>query len=353
MANATQATGTRPLGIIAGDNYALLPTPKRIESQPKKLNEFPELYSDDDVRPSWIAAGMRFYPNEDSHREFGYLSKRVLLDLAQRLGCLELELLRLEHEEDEETLRQLPFDRDAYLAHCKGLPNPIAANNSHQPTQEEQDRRKRMAERESLLYHIRLLKKEYGGYDFLKNDRDIQAMSQISHKQHYAAYERIARRRILTPSASQFLCNKDDFVTPNPDLLHQRFEGLLYTTKPLLWQVSGFCRRYLCSFCRCFNTPSTPAPRPGRENGNREHDYDARVLKWLSRFILAPTVAVFLLVPVAILFFGNLTKAAEFGVVLAFVSLFVLAISCFERSTVKIIIGVCAFIAVLAAFLAK
>lgn len=104
----------------------------------------------------------------------------------------------------------------------------------------------------------------------------------------------------------------------------------------------------LCSYC---NFPTLPVHR--EENENTEHDYDARVLKWLSRFVLAPTVAAFLLVPVAILFFGNLTKAAEFGVVLAFVALFVLTISCFERSTVKIIIGVCAFEAVLAAFLAK
>ncbi|KAK8030525.1 hypothetical protein PG990_000259 [Apiospora arundinis] len=356
MEDATQPIGMRPLNPAGGDNFGLLPTPKRSQARPKKFSEHPELYSDDDVKAyartglSWIAARQRFYPNEDNHREFGFLSKRVLLDLAQRLGCLELELLRMEGDEDKETLRQFQFDRDAYVARCKGLPDPSAADDNHKPTQEEIDRRKHMTEKENLLYHIRVLKKEY--YECLIHDREIQAMSQISHKQHYALYEKIADKHKLTPSAAQFLLNMDDFVTPNNDLLHQRFEGLLYTTKPFLSQISGFFRRYFCSLCRCFNRPA-PSPMPGQENGDAERDYNARILKWLSRFILAPTVAVFLLVPVAILFFGNLTKAAEFGVVLTFVALFVLAISCFERSTVKIIIGVCAFEAVLAAFLAK
>lgn len=60
-------------------------------------------------------------------------------------------------------------------------------------------------------------------------------MAQISPKQHYAVYARIASKGILTPSASQYLWNRDDFITPNPDLVHQRFEWLLYTTRPYLW----------------------------------------------------------------------------------------------------------------------
>lgn len=118
-----------------------------------------------------------------------------------------------------------------------------------------------------------------------------------------------------------------------------------------LKEIADFFRRGFCSFCRSFDLP-TP-PEPDRDEEETEYDYDAGTLDWLSRFLLAPTVAVFLLVPVTILFFGSLTKGAEFGVVLTSVALFVLTISCFERSTVKIIIGVCAFEAVLATFLAK
>lgn len=118
-------------------------------------------------------------------------------------------------------------------------------------------------------------------------------------------------------------------------------------------KISGFFRQLFCSFCRCFNLPTPSSSRTDRQNERREYDYDAVKLEWISRFVLAPAVAIFLLVPVAILFFGNLSKPAEFSVVLVFVALFVLTISCFERSTVKVIIGVCAFIAVLAAFLAK
>ncbi|KAK8047773.1 hypothetical protein PG996_015837 [Apiospora saccharicola] len=348
MANANQSTGS-PLARLDGDNYVLFPTPKKQGVQPQNLDEFSVLYSDEDLiaqactGPSWIAARAKYYPNEDIHRGFGYLSKRVLLDIAQRLGCLELELLRLEQKEDEETLCQYAFDRDAFVANCSGLPFP-AADDSQPPSQDEADRRQRMVVRENLLHHIKMLKKEY-------SDREIQTMPQISHEQQYAVYERIANNRILTPSALQYLLNTDDFITPNPDLVHQRFEWLLYTTRPYLWKTIAFFRRGFCSLCSHFKIPTPPVP--GGENENPEHDYDARVLKWLSRFVLAPTVAIFLLVPVAILFFGHLTKAAEFGVVLAFVALFVLTISCFERSTVKIIIGVCAFEAVLAAFLAK
>ena len=83
-----------------------------------------------------------------------------MLDIAQRLGCLELELLRLEQKEDEETLRQYAFDRDAFVASCSGLPL-LAADNNHQLNQDETNRRQRMAVRESLLHNIKLLKKEY------------------------------------------------------------------------------------------------------------------------------------------------------------------------------------------------
>ncbi|KAK8067000.1 hypothetical protein PG997_013747 [Apiospora hydei] len=279
-----------------------------------------------------------------------------------RITCLELRLYEVEKDEDEETLCQLSFDPEEFLAQFCGLPDsPLLSSDNGQPSRVEANKagtakqdeatRNRMKVKEKLILALDEHLRKYCQVDLLNSSQAVQTKPRVSREQHYAFYKRMKRKNILTESASQYLCHRDDFVTPNPNVIHQRFEGLLYTSRPYLWEIAGFFRRGLCSFCRCFDLPAPP--RSDRDEEYPEYDYDAGVLEWLSRFLLAPIVAALLLVPVAILFFARLSKAAEFGVVLTFVALFVLTISCFERSTVKIIIGVCAFEAVLAAFLAK
>ncbi|KAK8041364.1 hypothetical protein PG994_014371 [Apiospora phragmitis] len=313
-------------------------------------------------RTGWplIAARERQIANEDFHRGFYYPTNRCLLYREQRISCLELRLYEIEKDEDEETLCQLSFDPEEFLAPFYGLPDPpLRASDNGQAGQAEADnpegyrpneaQSKRMRVKENLIQALDAELMKY--FDLLNASQAVQTKPRVSREQHYAFYKKIKYRGILTESASQYLCHRDDFVTLNPNMIHQRFEGLLYTSRPYLWDIADFFRQGLCYFCRCFDLP-TP-PRPDRDEEDPEYDYDAAMLEWLSRFLLAPTVAAFLLVPVAILFFAKLSKAAAFGVVLTFVALFVLAISCFERSTVKIIIGVCAFEAVLVAFLAK
>ncbi|KAK8135415.1 hypothetical protein PG984_003355 [Apiospora sp. TS-2023a] len=314
----------------------------------------------------WIAARERQFANEDFHRGFFYPTNRCLLYYEQRINCLDLRLYELEMEEDDESLCQLSFDPEEFLAPFRGSADPIVPSfpDNGRPPQTEADgpeaaspaegnlnetKRKRMRMKEKLIQEMSVLLQKY--FDLLNSSQAVQTKPRVSREQHYAFYKKIKCKNRLSESASQYLWHTDDFITLNPNLVHQRFEGLLYTSRPYLWEMADFFRRGLCSFCRCFDLP--PPPRPGRDEEDPEYDYDARALEWLSRFLLAPTVAAFLLVPVAILFFAQLSKAAEFGVVLTFVALFVLTVSCFERSTVKIIIGVCAFEAVLAAFLAK
>ncbi|KAK8101717.1 hypothetical protein PG999_012091 [Apiospora kogelbergensis] len=336
------------------------------KAQPKNLDRFPELYPDKDVMIrsrtgcSWVAARQRQIPNEDFHRGFYYPTNRCLLDLEQRISCVELGLYELESKEDREALCQLPFDPQVFLAQSRGLlDQSLSSSSNGQPSQAganepkavmpDNNKQMRIREKENLIKTLDELLRRY--FDLLNASQGVQTKPRVSREQHYAFYKRMKRNNILTESASQYLWHQDDFVTLNPNVIHQRFEGLLYTSRPYLWEIADVFRRGFCSFCRSFDLP-TP-PEPDRDEEETEYDYDAGTLDWLSRFLLAPTVAVFLLVPVTILFFGSLTKGAEFGVVLTSVALFVLTISCFERSTVKIIIGVCAFEAVLATFLAE
>ncbi|KAK8017472.1 hypothetical protein PG993_013798 [Apiospora rasikravindrae] len=368
MASETHPIGSRPPSASRRDYYKPLLTPNGFQPQPKNLDRFPELYPDEDVLISsrtgwsWIAARERHFVNEDFHRGFHYPTNRCLLYYEQRITCLYLRLYELEKDEDEETLCQLSFDPEEFLAQFCGIRDPpLLSSNNGQPSRVEANKpgttkpdeaaRKRMKVRENLIQALDEHLRKYCQVDLLNSSQAVQTKPRVSREQHYAFYKRMKRKNILTESASQYLCHRDDFVTLNPHVIHQRFEGLLYTSRPYLWEIAAFFRQCLCSFCRCFELQ--PPSRSDRDEHDPEYDYDAGILEWLSRFLLAPTVAALLLVPVAILFFVKLSKAAEFGVVLTFVALFVLTISCFERSTVKIIIGVCAFEAVLAAFLAK
>ena len=71
--------------------------------------------------------------------------------------------------------------------------------------------------------------------DLLNASQGVQTKPRVSREQHYAFYKRMKRNNILTESASQYLWHQDDFVTLNPNVIHQRFEGLLYTSRPYLW----------------------------------------------------------------------------------------------------------------------
>ncbi|KAK7910814.1 hypothetical protein PG985_013295 [Apiospora marii] len=337
--------------------------------KPKNLDSFPELYPDKDVLVSsrtgwpWIAARERQFANEDFHRGFFYPTNRCLLYYEQRINCLDLRLYELEMEEDDEALCQLSFDPEELLAPFRELADPVVSSSDNgQPRQPGADspeegnlddtKRKRMRMKEKLIQEIDQV-------NLLNASQAVQTKPRVSREQHYAFYKKIKHKNRLTESASQYLWHTDDFALPvgKLDFSFLRLRRYLEKTHTLtprgLQEIVDFFRRGLCSLCRCFDLPPPPL-RPDRdEEDDLEYDYDTRALEWLSRFLLAPTVAALLLVPVAILFFAKLSKAAEFGVVLTFVALFVLAVSCFERSTVKIIIGVCAFEAVLAAFLAK
>ncbi|KAK8067002.1 hypothetical protein PG997_013749 [Apiospora hydei] len=378
-----------------------------VENARGKDSKHPYLYTDEDVLDrapkGWpaIASHQMFYPNAGIHRKFSNLMQRILVSFQVELDCLEQKLFEIDKaDEPYGTLGLLPFDRDEFLDRCCGghrqqqTQQRTATGRQHQNTAPEQTtqhatpiqqnqhiasnqriesslNRDHREERTHLMDNAKSIFKEY--HHFINMNNDFQSMRRVSRKQHLVHYLKLSREQLPSRDAHQYLWARDDFVNTDRDTVHQWFESILYSTWPWV-QVSQKLhlneqepfenqpppQRTLCILLPCFyKREKNRRPAPDG-TGSEVVEYHVRVrrLRLLQKLILTFASAVMLLIPVSLLHFytnGDRDRDRLKSFVIACIStvVFVVVITCLETNYGRALVGLCAFVAVLASFLAN
>ncbi|KAK7955032.1 hypothetical protein PG988_015726 [Apiospora saccharicola] len=240
----------------------------RFSDESARDNEYPDLYTDQDVRWPAIASRQMFYPNAAVHRKFANLTQRILGHFEVQIDCIDQELLKLDRKDAQlGLLGSLPFDRDEFLDRCRGIKHqqqhdypiqqkqravvnqqvrpPVTpelraqqTNSDHlsqftAPDQQNHTSRNEGCRQEKthLLDNAMALLKEY--HHFINLNRDFQFMPRVSRKQHLMHYLAVKNEHLPGKAANQYLWARDDFVNTDRDTVHQWFENILYSTSPV------------------------------------------------------------------------------------------------------------------------
>ncbi|KAK6952006.1 hypothetical protein Daesc_006532 [Daldinia eschscholtzii] len=331
-----------------------------------------QLHSDFDLKKEapkgwpYIAAAQLYYPNFNIHRRFAYLLHRALIDQETKLAYLEDQLKALDKEDENQNaprLRSLPFDPDTLLSN-RTQPRPPSirqttttsrGDNEQQAVKEEYSRWKD----KDLIFEAFIPRlKNY--YELLQLDKEMQRLPAISRKEHMAFYTDMIGYNRLDRPAYTFLLSRDDFVTTVTDRVHQYFEALIYKSAPIVSVSTPFllvadklvstdAQRHLKFLNRIFRRTQ----QSDSQDTSPEIELSNLALIVFFKILVIFGSGVLLLSPVAILFLVDLPRDKSFGVVVAFIFAFVFVLACFNSNWDTILVGLSAYMAVLATFLSN
>ncbi|KAK8047771.1 hypothetical protein PG996_015835 [Apiospora saccharicola] len=377
-----------------GPDIMAMKTPSYYRDGLEKHSENSDLYTDEDVlncAPNgWpaIASQQMFYPNAGIHRKFSNLMQRILVNFEIELDCLDQKLLEFDVADKRLGIHGLlPFDRDEFLDRCCGVKrqrqNQCAAT-GQETQQAAPDRRAQQSatdqvsqlaapiqqshhmeytqknetsvikhhgeQRTHLMNNAKSILKEY--HHFISINKDFQSYPRVSRRQHLVHYQAV-REELPNRAANQYLWARDDFVNTDRHTVHQWFEGILYSTWPCLQSFLAF---FLCCFYK-----RVKVQRRTDDTEFIEYQVRVRRLGLLQKIAIASTSAVMLLTPVGLLHFytgggggdGNHDKWISFGITCGSTIVFIGVITHLETNYGRALVGLCAFVAVLASFLAN
>ncbi|KAK8110409.1 uncharacterized protein PG998_006866 [Apiospora kogelbergensis] len=324
--------------------------------------------------------------------------QRILVSFEVELDCIDHRFLELDHaDEHNGILRTLPFDRHKFLARCcGGETDQKQKQQSNAPIQQslngatEQPSRPRTAperqiqqrpqnqraqlttapiqqsrnlvsttnnhtsrntgqreERAHLMDSARAIFKEY--HHFIGMNKDFQSMQRVSRTQHLVHYLAIIKDQLPSKAAHQYLWARDDFVNTDRNTVHRWFESALYITGPLV-------QRALCVLLPYFYKREKVRRR---STGKFEYRIRARRLELLQEIVIAFASAVMLLIPVGLMHFyadgcdRDRGKRVSFLITCLSTVIFLAVIISLETNYGRALVGVCAFVAVMASFLAN
>ncbi|KAI0840117.1 hypothetical protein F5Y06DRAFT_263687 [Hypoxylon sp. FL0890] len=356
MDNTQRETETfqRPTDTTPGNNGPELPAVPSEASREETLG-YSNFRRESDIKNAapkgWpsIAATQMYYNNLNIHRRFALLMQRVLVDQETKLAYLETKLEELDQEDkdkDVPRLNSLRFDPNsllatfvqaqpqAQLADVQQYPSTSYGNEEQQQNGREYDMWK---DKDLLLEAIILRLKRYN--EVLQLDKEMQKLPSISEREHRIFYDEIRIHHPLDEPAYQFLYSIDDFVTTVTDRVHPyfgNFVSLMYF--PFRKYIKKLVRR-------------------AHNNHNEDHppaiDIDKRLIIAPLKVVAAFLSGALLLSPVAILFLVDLTRVISFVVVVVFMFAFVAVMSWLKTTWYTILVGLCAYMAVLVTFLSN
>ncbi|KAI1479731.1 hypothetical protein F4774DRAFT_425656 [Daldinia eschscholtzii] len=310
----------------------------------------------------YIAAAQLYYPNFNIHRRFAYLLHRALIDQETKLAYLEDQLKALDEEDENENaprLRSLPFDPDTLLSnHTQPRPPSIRQT----PTTSRGDNEQQTVREDTTLSNRCLVDNNEQGLEdeLLQLDKEMQRLPAISRREHMAFYADMVSHNRLDRPAYTFLLSRDDFVTTVTDRVHQYFEALVYKSAPIVSVSTPFllvadklvstdAQRHLKFLDRIFGRTQ----QSDSQDSSPEIELSNLALIVFFKILLIFGSGVLLLSPVAILFLVDLPRDKSFGVVVAFIFAFVFVLACFNSNWDTILVGLSAYMAVLATFLSN
>ncbi|KAI1802959.1 hypothetical protein F4811DRAFT_572497 [Daldinia bambusicola] len=285
-----------------------------------------------------IAATQFYYTNFNIHRRFSYLLQRTLLDQETKLAYLENKLKELDKEDERynsSRLTSLPFDPETLLsnyarsqpASIRPIPTASRVGDTQQTTSDEYNKWK---DKDLILESLIPRLKEYC--------KKMKKLPSISRKEHKAFYKEVKDCNTLDNAAYEFLFSKDDFITTITDRVHQYFEAFIYGDSPVISLMKKILGR---------------TPQNDNQDTPPEIVISNRGLEVVFKILLVFVSGLLMLSPVAILFLANLPRGLSFGVVVVFSFAFVVVLALLNSNWETILVGLSAYMAVLATFLSN
>ncbi|KAI1138876.1 hypothetical protein F5Y05DRAFT_353544 [Hypoxylon sp. FL0543] len=306
-----------------------------------------DFYTDEDVLnhspPGWpsLVATKMYYPNNDSYRAFGHSTRVVLASYEQKLDCIANKLDEMNFEDSkaaEKPLKLLPFDREQFLGRClQGtghLPTP--------PPEGDTSKLDRATQRDNLIICAGNILKDYS--TFLFQLYDSKKFARVSRRAQERQFEFARDFLRLSDEALASMRYVDDFIYANPDYIFQRFEYLLYTKAR--W-VTDLLKHLCCLFCGD-TLPASSEPDDPRVA------YSLRPFELLFKAFLAVGTLAHLIIPVSLLYLGTgWSRVVKLVIVIVSSTVFAFAFAFFEPRISHLLVGLCAFFAVLVTFLSN
>ncbi|KAI0490586.1 hypothetical protein F4859DRAFT_13009 [Xylaria cf. heliscus] len=310
-----------------------------------------QFYDTDDLRAvapqgfSSLAAMQTKWSNTGTFRTFDYLNWRRLQFYETKLTYLEGQLHRLDIAEakmikDGSQKSKVPFNKEIFMDCClegsevSYLPETLAAD-CHVAQDEFTDLR------EKLYAHIeRVSTKHHELVGWMQQASTSPRVHRAAHNQLFTAARELHR---LDGEAIEHLRAIDDmaYVSLNP--IDSRLQSFWLSTTP-------WVKKILILLCL-----RNPLPdNDGSQTYNAVEVYRFRFLLktvvTLSTTLLSSSL---LLLPAGILYLAGLSRPLSFAVVVIFGVVFAIALMLIEHRIGHAVVGVIAYIAVLATFLAN
>ncbi|GAP83975.2 hypothetical protein SAMD00023353_0602570 [Rosellinia necatrix] len=277
--------------------------------------------------------------NAGTFRTFEYLNWRLLNHYETKLSYLQDQTYRLDAAESKakrgSQKSKLPFNKNLY-SDCY-LKDPDSPCTSRGVTEEENTSQDEFADsREKLFTHIEGLLKKHG--EVVSWLKQITTFPRVHRLAHYGLFTTTLELHELKEGAIGHWSAIDEMAYINFHPIDSRIQNMWLRASP--WVRSIF---------RCFCARAPPS-----NNGRDLCAYvilRTRGLKVLERTLTMAFSASLLIAPAGILYLGGLSKLHSFVVIVIFSAIFTAALFLIEQRIGYTVVGVVAYIAVLATLL--
>ncbi|KAI1753544.1 hypothetical protein F4782DRAFT_545761 [Xylaria castorea] len=291
-----------------------------------------------------IAAMQTQWSNTGTFRTFDYLNWRRLKFYESKLSYLEGQLHRLDVAEAKTTdgsqKSNLPFNKEIFMDCCFG-----GSDASYMPEVQVADGYMSQDEladlREKLYAHVECISKKH--HELVGWMQRVSTFSRVHREAHYQLFTAAQELHGLEGEAIEHLRAIDDMAYVGLNPINSRLQSFWFFTLP--WVRNVLTYFYL----------KNPLPDDnGSQTYNAIEGYCFRYLHstliTLSTTLLSSSL---ILMPAGILYLAGLSRPLSFLVVVVFRVVFAIALILIENRIGHAVVGVVAYIAVLATFLAN
>ncbi|KAI0447490.1 hypothetical protein F4803DRAFT_546008 [Xylaria telfairii] len=288
-----------------------------------------------------IAAMQMQWSNTGTFRTFDYLNWRRLKFYETKLTYLEGQLYKLDRAEAKTTdgshKSKFPFNKDIFMDCCfrgsdaPDMPEALVADG--------QDEFSNLRER--LYAHIeRLSAKHHELVDWMQRTTTIPRVHRMAHYRQFTAARELHG---LENEAIEHLRAIDDmaYVSLNP--VDSRLQSFWLSSTPWVTKILTYL---------CLRNPLS------YEGGSQTYNsVEANCYRYLDKTLIISSTTLLssslILLPVGILYLAGLSRPLSFAVVGIFGVVFAVALMLIEDRVGHAVVGIVAYIAVLATFLAN
>ncbi|KAI0459921.1 hypothetical protein F5B21DRAFT_202746 [Xylaria acuta] len=289
--------------------------------------------------PSMAATQMQ-WSNTGTFRTFDYLNWRRLDFYETKLTYLEGQLHRLDVAEakmmDGSQKYKLPFNKEVFMdcysrgSNASYIPEALAMD-GHMSQDEITDLR------EKLYAHIECVSTKHR--ELVGWMQQTSTLPRVHRAVHYQLFTAARELHGLENEAIEHLRAIDDMAYISLDPIDSRLQSFWLSATPWIKNILA----YLC------------LRNPLLDNGGSQtyNAVEVNVFRFLYRALTALLSSSLILIPAAILYLAGLSRPLCFAVVIIFGVVFTITLVLIEHRIGHAVVGVVAYIAVLATFLAN